>query len=284
MRAIAVAVLALLSSAPAWAAEPVKLWEAGGFAMPESVLWDADKKVLYVSNINGGPADKDGNGYISKLSVDGKLITEKWAIGLDGPKGMALAKGRLYVTDIDRLVVIDTATGKITKTYAAPEARFLNDIALDGDGGVYVSDMMGNALWRLKGTKFQKWLSDAQLENPNGLRIESGRLVMAAWGPMTGQGFATSRPGALKAVTLADGMIRDLTGPIGNLDGLEPDGKGGWLVSDWMKGGVFAIDRKGSVAKILPLPQGSADIGYVVEQKLLLVPMMMDGKVVAYRY
>lgn len=290
MRILAAAALALVLalpvsvSVPAWAAEPAKLWEASGFQMPESVLFDPARNVLYVSNINADPVAKDGNGYISKLSPEGKLVTEKWVTGLDAPKGMSLAKGKLYVSDIDRLAVIDTATGKITKTYAAPGAKFLNDIAIDADGQVYVSDMMGNAIWRLKGTKFEKWLADPQLENPNGLRIDSNRLVVAAWGAMTGDGFATSKPGALKAVTLADTMIRDLSPAFGNLDGLEPDGKGGWLVSDWMKGGVFALDRKGNPAKILTLTQGSADIAYVPEQKLLLVPMMLDGKVVAYRY
>ncbi|CAA7616738.1 conserved exported hypothetical protein [Magnetospirillum sp. LM-5] len=284
MRLFAALAVALTLSITAHAAEPAKLWEATGFQLPESVLFDAAKNVLYVSNINADPVAKDGNGYISKLSVEGKLVTEKWVTGLDAPKGMALAKGRLYVSDIDRLVVIDVQTGKITKTYGAPGAKFLNDIAVDADGAVYVSDMMDSAVWRLKGTKFEKWLADPQLENPNGLRIDNGRLVVAAWGPMTGDGFATSKPGPLKAVSLADRMVRDISPPIGNLDGLEPDGKGGWLVSDWMKGGVFSLDRKGTPTKILTLTQGSADIGYVPDLKLLLVPMMLDGKVVAYRY
>lgn len=283
MRILAAA-LALILSVSAHAAEPAKLWEATGFALPESVLFDPARNVLYVSNINADPVAKDGNGYISKLSLDGKLVTEKWVTGLDAPKGMALTKGKLYVSDIDRLAVIDSQTGKITKTYAAPGAKFLNDIAIDGDGAVYVSDMMDNAIWRLKGTKFEKWLADSQLENPNGLRVDGGRLVVAAWGPMTGDGFATSKPGPLKAVSLADRMVRDLTPGIATLDGLEPDGKGGWLVSDWMKGAVFTIDRKGTATKILTLTQGSADIAYIPEQKLLLVPMMLDGKVVAYRY
>lgn len=277
---LAAAVAALLT-APVMAADLAKAWETDGFANPESVLWDGGKQVIYVSNVNGNPPDKDGNGYISKLNAAGKVVVEKWAVGLDAPKGMALSKGRLYVADIDRMVVIDTATGKVTKTYAAPGAKFLNDVAVDDAGAVYVSDMVDNAIWRLSGGKFDKWLADPQLENPNGLRAEPGRLLVAAWGPMTGQGFATAKPGALKAIS-ADGMIRDLSQGFGTLDGLEPDGKGGYLVSDWMNGGVFSVSRQGKVAKLLRLGQGSADIGTIPEQKLLLVPMMMDGKVAAY--
>lgn len=276
------ATLAMVLSAPALAADLVKTWETDGFANPESALWDGARKVIYVSNVNGNPPDKDGNGYISTLNAEGKVVIEKWVTGLDAPKGMALYKGRLYVADIDRLVVIDTASAKVIKTYAAAGAKFLNDVTADDKGNVYVSDMLGNAIWRLDAGKFEKWLADAQLENPNGLKAEPNRLLVAAWGPMTGQGFATSKPGALKAVT-TDGMIRDLTPAFGNLDGLEPDGKGGYLVSDWMKGGVFSVSRQGKVTKVLALGQGSADIATIPEQKILLVPMMMDGKVAAYK-
>ncbi|MBC7950814.1 MAG: SMP-30/gluconolactonase/LRE family protein [Rhodospirillaceae bacterium] len=283
MKAITACLFAACLSTSALAAEPVKLWESSGFANPESVLWDSAKKVLYVSNVNGSPPDKDGNGYISKLNAEGKVVVEKWVVGLDAPKGMALFKGRLYVSDIDRLVVIDTASGKVSKTYPAPGAKFLNDVTVDDKGVVYVSDMLDNVIWALNGGKFDRWLSDAKLENPNGLKAESSRLLVASWGPMNGNGFDTSKPGALKAVTLSDKTIRDLTPGFGNLDGLEPDGKGGYVVSDWMAGGVFSVSRQGKVAKLLNVKQGSADISTLPEQKLLLVPMMMDGVVAAYR-
>ena len=44
------------------AENPVKLWTVEGLANPESVVFDNNHKVLYVSNVNGGPTDKDGNG------------------------------------------------------------------------------------------------------------------------------------------------------------------------------------------------------------------------------
>lgn len=277
--AAALGVLAL----PARADGLAQVWETAGFANPESVLWDPDKKVLYVSNVNGGPPDKDGNGYITKMSADGKVLAEKWVVGLDGPKGMAIRKGRLYVSDIDRLVAIDTGSGKVVKSYPAAGAKFLNDVTVDAKGGVYVSDMVQNTIWKLDGDKFAIWLVDAQLENPNGLKAETTRLVVAAWGPMTGEGFATKAPGGLKAVTFQDKMIRDISPPFGNLDGLEPDGKGGWLVSDWVAGKLFQVDGKGTPKPLMTLKPGSADIGVIPEKKLLLVPMMMDGKVAAYR-
>lgn len=283
VRTIFAATLTLVAASSALAKTPEKIWEAIGFANPESVLWDEARNTLYVSNVNGAATEKDGNGYISKLSPDGKVTAEKWVTGLDAPKGMAVVKGRLYVSDIDRLVVVDIASGKITKTYAAKGAQFLNDVAADTGGDVYVSDMLGNAIWRLKSGAFDLWLADAQLESPNGLKVDGGRLMVAAWGPMTGEGFATSAPGRLKAVSIADKIIRDISPPFGNLDGLEPDGKGGWLVSDWMNGALYKTDPKGRPTRLLSLDKGSADIGHMPTANVVVIPMMMHGKVTAYR-
>jgi len=282
-RGLLVVFLLLASTLGASAQTLDKAWEATGFANPESVLWDGERKVLYVSNVNGLPEDKDGNGYISKLAADGRVLAEKWLGGLDGPKGMAVAKGRLYIADIDRLVVVDTATAKLVKSYPAADAKFLNDVTIDDNGAVYVSDLLGNAIWRLDQGRFEKWLADPRLQSPNGLTAERGRLVVAAWGPRSGEGLGTKTPGRLKAVSLADKAIQDISSDIGNLAGVEADGRGGYLVSDYVQGVVYRVNRAGQPKPILKLSQGSADICTIPEQRLLLVPMMMDGKVAAYR-
>ena len=93
---------------------------------PESVFYNPDEKILYVSNIVGESNAKDGKGYISKVSLDGKIENKEWATGLDAPKGMAMMNGTLYVTNVDELVAIDKG-GKITKRYPVKGAKFLND-------------------------------------------------------------------------------------------------------------------------------------------------------------
>jgi DNA-binding beta-propeller fold protein YncE len=279
---VVLALVLAVTAGPASAAPPEKAWETAGFANPASVVWDPERRVLYVSNVNGTPADKDGNGSISKLSADGKVMARTWVTGLDGPKGMAVAKGRLYVADIDRLVVIDTATGKIIKTYPAAEAKFLGDVSVDEGGIAYVSDLQGDSIWRLADGHFEKWLTDPALQSPNGVKAERDRLVVASWGAPVEGGIAKA-PGTLKAVAYADRVIRDISSPLGNLGGVESDGRGGYLVSDYTKGLVFRVDRAGRAKVALKLSQGSADIGTIPEQHLVLVPMMIDGTVVAYR-
>ena len=112
------AALVLFGTTGAFAGATEK-WSLGGFSHPESVDLDIPHQVLYVSNIGGAPLDKDGNGFISKLSRDGKLLQLKWIEGLNAPKGMVMKDFTLWVTDIDRLVEIDTRTAKITNTYPA---------------------------------------------------------------------------------------------------------------------------------------------------------------------
>ena len=163
--------------------QPTVLWETTGLKTPESALPVPAEGFAYVSNVAGGPTDKDGNGFISKVSLaDGKIIALEWAKGMDAPKGLALAGGKLYAADIDKLVEIDPANGQILAKYDAPGATFLNDVAADAQGNVYVSDSNTSTIWKLAGGKLEKWIDDPALKFPNGLYVDSDKLIVAAWG------------------------------------------------------------------------------------------------------
>ena len=86
-------------------------------------------------------------------------------------------------------------------------------------------------------------------------------------------------------IDVASKRVSDLGDPtpVGNLDGIEPDGSGGYLVTDWMNGVLFRIAADGKATKLLSMNKGAADLGVVPDQKLALIPMMMDGTVVAYK-
>jgi sugar lactone lactonase YvrE len=273
----------LLLMTGASAAELEQVWQAEGLDGPESAVFDSGEGVLYVSNVNGEMTAADGNGYIAKLSLGGEILEKEWVGGLNGPKGLALHEGRLYVADIDELVVIDTASGEIAVRHDAPGATFLNDVAAHEDGRVFVSDMLQNQIWQLESDQLEPWLQDAALENPNGLLAEPDRLVVAAWGKAN-EDFSTDVPGHLKAV---DYQSKEITSigpgdPIGNLDGVEPDGGGGYLVTDWLSGGLYRFSPEGEAELIMDLNQGSADHEFVESENLAVIPMMLDGTVTAY--
>jgi len=276
----------LVLTSISYAAGPILLpaWQTDSvFEQPESVVLDKKRNILYVSNVNGNPNDVDGNGYISQLGLDGKIIAQQWIDGLNGPKGMAIVGDVLYVADINELVAIDLASNKISQRYLAKDAKFLNDVAADQAGNVYVSDMLTNTIYRLSNNTFGSWINDQQLEFPNGLLVEGDNLILGSWGVMT-DGFATTVPGHLKTISIATKAINSLgdATPIGNLDGVESDGEGNYFVTDWMVGKLLHITPAGISTTLLSLTQGSADHTVLADQNLVIIPMMLSGNVIAY--
>lgn len=273
----------LLAGASLVQADPTPIWETSGFSGPESALYDAKRELIFVSNVDGQPNDKDGKGSLSLLSPSGEMLNAEWQKGLNAPKGMAMVGDLLYVADIDTLRAYNVMNGQLVVSHVAPKAKFLNDVAAGSDGTVYVSDFLDDAIYRLADGEFALWLKDEALQEPNGLLVEEGRLVVGAWGEMT-DGFATAVPGHLKAVDMTTKAVTSLGSgdALGNLDGVEPDGNGNYLVSDWFNGGLFRVDASGSAEKLLTLEQGSADIGVIPAKNLVLVPMMKNGTVRAY--
>jgi sugar lactone lactonase YvrE len=282
-----VAALALAgcdSSAPpaSKAATPTQSWEISGLAGPECAL--PDQGSVYVSNVNGDATTKDGNGFISKVSMDGKTVNKEWVKGLNAPKGLAISDGKLYVGDIDEIVEINLADGAIVAKHAAPGAKLLNDIAADGKGNIYATDTMGNAIYKLSGGNVEEWLRGDEIAGANGVLVEGDNLIVNTWGVLSGDGWATKTPGHMLSISLADKKITDLAGgnPVGNLDGLQSLGNGNYLISDWMAGKVMKF-ADGKAETIFELGQGNADIGYDAASKTVFVPQMMKGTLHAYK-
>jgi sugar lactone lactonase YvrE len=255
-------------------------WElTEGVQSPESAYYDADSGFLFVSQIGGGgPTGKDGDGYISKLTADGRMEALKWVAGLNAPKGLRSHGGRLWVSDIDQIVGVDIAEGRIAQRIEVPEAKFLNDVACDEGGAVYVSDMRANRIYRYADGELDVFAEVDEAESPNGLLVVGNRLVVAGWGA------GADKPGRLYALDLKTAEKAFITPePLGSLDGLETVAEGRYLVSDWSAGKIFYVNTDGAARTILELPQGSADIGYLPERQLLIVPQMMENKITAYR-
>jgi hypothetical protein len=213
------------------------------------------------------------------------MLEAKWVAGLDAPKGLASDGDTLYLSDIDRLVAIDIEKGEISGTWPAEGAIFLNDTAIDGGGRVYVSDMVAEKIHVLTDGALSVLAEGAALQHPNGLDLHEGKLLVAPWGVDLQGDFTTKTGGHLLTVELDGGGVAPLGSgdPVGNLDGLEPDGNGNWIVSDWIAGAVYRIAEDGGKTMLLDLDMGSADLEYIPDQSLLIVPMMLDNTLVAYR-
>jgi hypothetical protein len=249
-----------------------KKWETDSVLTTcESVIYDKANDVLYVANINGDPSKKDGNGFISKVSLDGKVSQVSWVKGMDAPKGMGIFNGKLYVNDIDRIHEVDIASGKISKTHKVEGAKFLNDITVDDAGKVYSSDTGGGVIYLIDGGKLSKWMDN--VDGPNGLLAENSQLLVL--------GFNSKK---LNMIDIPSKQITQKTDSIDNADGIEAIGGGAYLASSW-NGLVHYISPEWKRTLILDTSAdkiNAADIEYIQEKNLLLVPTFFKNKVVAY--
>ncbi|MEY4178677.1 MAG: hypothetical protein RLY70_2251 [Planctomycetota bacterium] len=267
------------------AADPPVVWEVTeGIKAPESAYWDAEAGVLFLSQIGGGGGTaKDGDGWISKLSREGKVLTDKWVVGLDSPKGLRSHNGTLWVSDIDQLVAIDIARGTIVKRIKIENAKFLNDVACGPDGTVYVADMPASRVYMVRAGRVAVFAEGPELECPNGLLVDEGRLILGGWGVGIKDDFSTAKLGRLLSIDIATGKVTPVTPePLGNLDGVERDGAGGYVVTDWRAGKVFHVSKSGEAKLVLALPQGAADHAVLLDTKTLVLPRMLENRVTAY--
>jgi outer membrane protein assembly factor BamB len=154
-----------------------KAWETDSLLdLSESAIYDAQNNLIYVSRIGEKLSQNDGNGFISKIGADGKIITLKWATGFKCPQGLGLFNNQLFVADVDRVVVVDIKTGKIAKEYRIEAAKFLNDVITDENGNVYVSDCDANKTYRISNDKIEQWTEDPLVKDYNSLLYHKGKL------------------------------------------------------------------------------------------------------------
>jgi len=249
-----------------------KLWETDSvLKVPESVLFDGDNKVLYAANIDGtDPWGKDGKGSVAKVGLDGKVIAIEWVSGLNAPKGMGLYKGKLYVADLNELVVIDIAGSKIEKKIAVTGAEGLNDVSVSKTGIVYVSDSKLKKIFVVKDGVSELFLDT--LKGPNGVLMRGDDFYLLDAGGM----FKMNKDKTLTKIT--DGME-------GGTDGIENISGNDFIVSCW-QGVVWYVNADGSKQQLLDSrgdKKNSADIGIDAKNKIVYVPTFWRNTIVAYR-
>ncbi len=248
----------------------VKLWETDSLAVPESVLPDIPKKTLYVSLIDGEPWAMDGKGGVALVGLDGKIRNPRWITGLNAPKGLGKSGNMLYVADVSQLVVIDILKGKITRKISIEGAQALNDVTVDSKGIVYVSDSKLGNIYRVENNKAELYLSG--IKGANGLKCV-GTDLYAISGP------SVIRINSKKEISkVAEGFAK-------GGDGIEPVGKGDFIVSCW-PGLVYYVKADGSTQLLMDTQQqkmNTADIGIYPSKNIVYIPTFNRKSVIAYQ-
>jgi sugar lactone lactonase YvrE len=177
---------------------------------------------------------------------------------------------------------VDVRDGAIKARVTIPDAKFLNDVECTTDGTVYVSDMLGNRVYAVKDGVASVFLDSDVLDYPNGLLVDGDRLIVANWGTPEAD-FTTKVPGRLTAFTFST-KTKTMIGAesFGNIDGVESDGRGGYVLSDYLTGKIVRVSPTGETTLVRQFKPGTADIGFVASKGILLVPHMNENQVAAY--
>lgn len=271
--------------APALASTPVALYS--GFSGPERVLYDVARDRYLVSNVNGTPDEKDGNGFISVLSPDGSVSELEWIRGgeggveLDAPKGLAIVGGVLYVADIDTVRLFDVETGEPNGAISIPRSTFLNGVTATEDGRVYVSDsgpprgtldaVGTEAVYVIEGDQVRK-VARGALGRPTSLEAHAGGVIVASFG--SNEVYALDANGKRKQSSKL---------PAGGLAGVVKFGD--WVyVTSWQASAIFAGTLGEPFEQVLGDLPAPSDLGFDSVRGRFLIPHFTDDTVTAVEF
>ncbi|MEO1323307.1 MAG: hypothetical protein AAFV59_09910 [Pseudomonadota bacterium] len=245
-------------------------WTLDGFEMPEGAALAANGD-YYISNIAGDLTAKDGEGWISRLSPDGRFVEQFWATGLNAPKGMVVHEGALYVADIDTIIVLDPDSGERVNSIPIDGASFLNDMGV-WRGELVVSDSSNSTVYTVRNGFSSILVELPEYAQLNGLlENREGELLITSMG----SGALLSYDMEHGIHTIADGLNR----PDGI--GIAPDGS--LLVSSF-PGQVFQIGTDQSVSELLDTRRREImqnDLS--VFGDVVVIPNLQPGTVTAWQ-
>ena len=238
---------------------------------------------IYVTNMGEKSwKNPDKDGFISKLSLDGKAVDLKFTEELNDPKGMAVYKDSLVVTDITELVIIDFKSKKVLRKIKTPGV-FLNDIYVSEEGVAYVTDTYKSKIYSVDLlTSKVTVIKENMQEAPNGIYLIKNDLYIASWANKLESDWSAKAKGRFLKINLKNNLETFITrANLGNLDGVEPLSAGKWLVSDKKGNVVYEVDEKSGEYKALDMVfTDVADIHYSLKHGLLVAPLMGEGKLI----
>jgi hypothetical protein len=250
------------------------------------VLHDPQADVYLVTNINGGAADHDGNGFISRVSPTGELLELAWIDGsrggitLHAPKGMAIVADTLFVTDIDCIRRFHRVTGAPLRELCIDGATFLNDITATGRGDLYFTDTgtdeSPGAVYLLRQTADvpQKVvladgsvLEGEDLGGPNGVFADGRGLYVT-----------TFDSGEISRITPEGERLQLIFPSEMGLDGIVCLEHRGFLFTSWGDGAVYWIHSYGTISSLAEALDAPADLGYDAARNRALIPLFRNGE------
>ena len=217
------------------------------------------RRAIYISNVNG--YEKNGLGFLSRASLEGELVEERWLEGIDAPTGMAIHEDRLYVANYDELVRVDLENVEIVERYPSPDEQpGLNDVAVDPQGRVFVTGSASRTVYLLSEEGLVPWVTGDELRDANGVYAGLGGLLVAGY-------YLNAISYLDQSITLAteDSLLVDL-------ESIESDGRGAFFLTAIGPRPIWHLRESGSATPVLERDTFSADVEFVESERVLIVP------------
>jgi sugar lactone lactonase YvrE len=270
---------------------PRRLAVVDGLSGAEAVSYDSTHDAYYVSNVNGAVGVKDGNGFITRITADGRVNSLHFIQGgrsgveLNGPMGSRIRDDTLWVLDIDALRAFDAGTGAPLATVDLRPLHPLlpNDLTFGPDGDIYITDTglqvnpdgtseqtgTDRIYWVTRDRRVTVVLEDSLLNAPDGIAWDprGERLLLAPIGGRTVQAW---QPGHREPMDLAAGP--------GKFDGLEVEADGRVLLTSWNDSSVLELRGRHLVRRIGPLGAPPADISLDARRRRLGVAFLTANR------
>lgn len=249
-----------------------KIWEIKNqTSYPESAVYDSKRDVLYVSSFT-----YENGGFISRISLDGKVEKKEWVKGILQPTGLSIVNDKLYVVGRYNLIEIDIPTETINARYPFPAPVFPNDITADEDGSLYITDGGKGSIYKFKNGEMSEWINNKEFIQINAITIKNKDLYVGV-----------SRTGMIKKINTTDQKISDNYRLKKNtvIDGLCFDNEGNLLIGDH-SGIIYRLDTKTQKELLINTKAKTttlADFTFIPEKNILIIPTLEENSVIAYK-
>lgn len=267
--------MVVLQTASAQTISLKALWTSDSIlTTPESVRYNKSENMLYVSCIgSANPTAKDGTGFISLLQPDGTAYNLHWVDGLNAPKGMDIMNGKLYVTDIDHIVIIDIPTASIEKKIEVENSEFLNDVTCDiENNSIYFSDSKTGTVYILQNGKVSVFFKSEATKVLNGLHNSPDYLYLGS--------------DNLLSLNKSTKEIKILVQNTEQIDGLEMINSDVFIGTNW-RGRILGLVTQKPLLVLEnsdELGYNTADIGINTRKSIIYVPTFFSNTIKAYKY
>ncbi len=211
------------------------------------------------------------------MQADSSAPFGVFAQGLTSPKGIVIFDTVLYVTDVTSVKAYNLLSREKIDEFPVPGALFLNDIAADDLGYLYVSDMNAGRIIMIDPyEKKVETLIATPHQSPNGLYWDTYEqlLYVVYFSPVKSP---------IQSIDVETKEIKDVyKAEFTMLDGITMDYQGSVYVSSWATDSVYKFEFGfDNPPAALPAKFTSpADIYFDEFNDLLVIPCMNINKVI----